>query len=268
MHLQRWITGIVAVPFLVGIIYLGGLPFTLFIGAVSVVALWEYYRIVFNPEQKSLLTPITVTGFITAPLMIFAAHTGRYHLILGLITANLIITALAAVILFKDDTSVLQDAFKQALGIIYAPLLLTNIVLIRNSLDGTTWIFFLFFLVFAADIGAFYAGRFFGKHKLCPSVSPGKTIEGAVGGIVFTTVIGLGFQQLFLSEISLFLALGLCICVGIIGPVGDLFESILKRVGNIKDSGSILPGHGGILDRIDAILFVLPVLYFFKEHLV
>ncbi|MFH2064562.1 MAG: phosphatidate cytidylyltransferase [Pseudomonadota bacterium] len=268
MHLKRWITGLVALPFLAGIIYLGGLLFTVIIGIVSIVALWEYYRIVFNPDQKSLITPITITGFATAPLMIFAAHADRFHIILGLIMINLMITAFAAIVLFKNNPSILQDVFKQALGIIYAPLLLTNIILIRNSQDGVTWIFFLFFLVFAADIGAFYAGSFFGRHKLCPAVSPGKTIEGAMGGILLTIIVGLGFQHFFLPGISILISLCLCICVGVIGPIGDLFESILKRVGNIKDSGSILPGHGGILDRIDAILFVLPVLYFFKEHLV
>ncbi len=268
MHLKRWITGLIAVPLLAGVIYLGGMAFALLIGIVSVIALWEYYRIVFNPEQKSLITPITITGFITAPLMIYAAYGNHVHAIPGIIIINLIITAFAAIVLFKNDPSILQDVFKQALGIIYAPLLLTYIILIRNSPEGVTWIFFLFFLVFSADIGAFYAGSFLGKHKLCPSVSPGKTIEGGIGGILLTIIVGIAFQSFFLPDISTWISFCLCICVGIIGPIGDLFESILKRVGNIKDSGSILPGHGGILDRIDAILFVLPVLYFFKEHIV
>ncbi len=268
MHLKRWITGIIAVPLLAGIIYLGGMAFTIVIGIVSVIALWEYYRIVFNPEQKSLITPITITGFLTAPMMIYAAHGNHVHAIQGMIIINLIITAFAAIVLFKNDPSILQDVFKQALGIIYVPLLLTCIILIRNSPEGSTWIFFLFFLVFSADIGAFYAGSFFGRHKLCPSVSPGKTIEGGLGGIILTIVVGMAFQSFFLPGISTWITFCLCICVGIIGPTGDLFESTLKRVGNIKDSGSILPGHGGILDRIDAILFVLPVLYFFKEHIV
>lgn len=268
MHLKRWITGLTALPMLVGIVYLGGMAFSIFIGIVSIVALWEYYRIVLNPDQKPFITPITITGFFTAPLIIYAAHIHHVHLILGLITANLIITAFTAIVLFKNNTDILQDVFKQALGIVYAPLLLTNIILIRNSPDGITWIFFLFCLVFAADIGALYAGTFFGKHKLCPAVSPGKTIEGALGGLVLTTIVGLAFQSFFLPDIATLVTFCLCLCVGIIGPIGDLFESILKRVGNIKDSGSILPGHGGILDRIDAILFVLPVLYLFKEHLV
>jgi phosphatidate cytidylyltransferase len=268
MHLKRWITGLIAVPLLAGIIYLGGMTFTIVIGIVSVIALWEYYRIVFNPDQKSLITPITITGFFTAPLMIFTAHYHYFHVIPSVIIINLVITAITAIVLFKNDPSILQDVFKQALGIVYVPLLLTYIVMIRNSPEGVTWIFFLFFLVFSADIGAFYAGSFFGRHKLCPSVSPGKTIEGGLGGIILTTIVGMAFQSFFLPAISTWSTFCLCICVGIIGPIGDLFESTLKRAGNIKDSGSILPGHGGILDRIDAILFVLPVLYFFKEHIV
>jgi phosphatidate cytidylyltransferase len=268
MHLKRWITGLTALPLLIGVIYLGGITFSIFIGIVSVIALWEYYRIVFNQDKKPILTPITITGFFTTPLMIYAAHFQYFHLIMGVIILNLIISAFTAIVLFKKNPHILQDVFKQALGIIYVPLLIINIVLIRNSIDGTTWIFFLFCLVFAADIGAFYAGSFLGKHKLCPSVSPGKTIEGGLGGLVLTIIVGLGFQSYFLPDLSTLLTFFLCICVGVIGPIGDLFESILKRVGNIKDSGSILPGHGGILDRIDAILFVLPVLYLFKEHLV
>ena len=157
MHLKRWITGLTALPMLIGIIHLGGMAFTIFISIVSVIALWEYYRIVFNPEGKPLLTPITAVGFLSAPLMIYAAHFLYFHLVIGIILLNLILTAFIAIILFKNDESVLQDVFKQALGVIYAPLLLTHIVLIRNSADGATWIYFLFCLVFAADIGAFYA---------------------------------------------------------------------------------------------------------------
>ena len=112
-----------------------------------------------------------------------------------------------------------------------------------------------------------YAGSFLGKHKLCPAVSPGKTIEGSVGGLIANLGAGAIFKYFFLPAYSWGLSLLFFISVGIAGQIGDLFESELKRSAGIKDSGGILPGHGGILDRIDALLFAAPVAWFFKEYL-
>ena len=129
------------------------------------------------------------------------------------------------------------------------------------------WTFWLLLLVIAGDTGAFYTGSFLGRHKLCPSVSPGKTIEGAVGGISAALAAGLVFKFFFLPDLPWISCILFLICIGIIAPVGDLFESMLKREGGLKDSGAWMPGHGGILDRIDALLFAALPAYCFKVYL-
>jgi len=266
MHLKRWVTALSILPLLFWVILKGGLAFCIFIGIVALISLWEYYRIVFNNSRKSIFSPITIIGLFAAPWMIYAAHSGQFYLVSWIVASNLLLVGLVSVFLFKNNPSVLEDATKQVLGIVYVPLLLTNIILIRDGREGAVWIFFLLFLVFFGDIGAFYAGSYLGKHKLCPAISPGKTIEGALGGLLAVIIIGLIFRFFFLPDLRLVYSILFFICVGIIGPFGDLFESTLKRVGGIKDSGFILPGHGGLLDRIDAVLFSLPVAYVFKEY--
>ena len=152
---------------------------------------------------------------------------------------------------------------KQLQGVIYIPVLLSFLILIRESSSGMIWIFVLLAVIFAGDTGAYYVGSYFGRHKLSPAVSPGKTIEGSIGGLVANLVIGSVGKAFFLSELPWGLSLLFILAVGIAGQVGDLFESELKRSSGIKDSSGILPGHGGVLDRIDALLFASPVAYIF-----
>jgi phosphatidate cytidylyltransferase len=162
---------------------------------------------------------------------------------------------------------VLETVKYQVQGIIYIPLLLLFLVLIRNGADGMLWLALVLCVIFAGDTSAYYFGTYLGRHKLAPAVSPGKTIEGAVGGLVANIVVGAAFKALFLPDLPWVLSIVFFLVVGITGQAGDLFESALKRTSNIKDSGGLLPGHGGFLDRIDALLFAAPVAYFFKEYL-
>jgi phosphatidate cytidylyltransferase len=117
------------------------------------------------------------------------------------------------------------------------------------------------------DSAAYYLGSLFGKRKLYPAVSPNKSIEGALGGLAGSLVGSLLFRQLFFPELGLLLCLGAALIVGAVGQTGDLFESLLKRSCGVKDSGTIIPGHGGVLDRLDSILFAAPVIWFFSTLL-
>jgi phosphatidate cytidylyltransferase len=126
-----------------------------------------------------------------------------------------------------------------------------------------TWIFFLLSIVFAGDVSALYTGSFFGRRKLAPSISPGKTIEGSFGGLAANLVVGSAFKAFFMPHLTWLPTLIFILSVGVAGQIGDLFESELKRTSQLKDSGGILPGHGGFFDRIDALLFAAPVTYFF-----
>lgn len=267
-HVKRWLTSIVALPFLIMLIYKGKpLLFAIFICIISLIALWEYFRIVLPHTGKSISGPIPLLAFITGPAIILISYQEALALVPCLLSFHLIITGLIAFTQFKTDQSASEIVAKQIQGVVYVPLLLSYLVLLRNSAEGVTWIFFLLFIVFFSDIGAYYVGSWFGRHKLCPAISPGKTIEGAIGGLATSVGIGLTFRYFFLDQLPLGLCMLLFLCIGIAAPLGDLFESFLKRTGGIKDSGTILPGHGGLLDRIDALLFTAPVVYFFKEYM-
>jgi len=167
---------------------------------------------------------------------------------------------------FHTDT-LLDHLGAALLGPVYAALPLFMLGLIEWRPQGRWWIFFLLAVIFASDTGAYYAGKIFGKRKLYEKVSPGKTWEGVIGGLL-SSVIG----ALFLAFLIRFFGIHFPITTGVIvlavfmsasGVVGDLVESMFKRRYGIKDSGWILPGHGGILDRIDSLLFSIPILYFF-----
>ena len=269
MHLKRWITGLAAVPFLVFIIVKGGLIFTGFIGIIALIAQWEYFRIVFNSRRGNSQRFMMLLAYIFVLFITGAAHRHAVDFILHLVVLNFILANCMAIIQFKYDKMIFESAQKQSLGVVYVPLLLSYVILVRDGTgaEGIRWIFFLLCVVFAGDIGALYAGTFLGKHKLNPAVSPKKTIEGSLGGICANVAVGACFKIFFLPQLSWVLSLLFFISLGIAGQMGDLFESGLKRVAHVKDSGMILPGHGGILDRADALMFAAPVAYLFKEYL-
>lgn len=263
MHLKRWITGLIALPFLIFLVYKGGVLFTILISIAGLVALWEYYRIVFNGEDKPISNIILLWGYGINFAIIWSTFLVGPDLSLSVIGLNLIVVALISLFQFKTDQTVLDVVIKQLQGIIYIPVLLSFLVLIREGSSGMIWVFVLLAVIFAGDIGAYYVGSYLGRHKLSPAVSPGKTIEGSIGGLAVNLVLGGVGKYFFLSGLPWGLSLLFFLTVGIAGQVGDLFESELKRSSGIKDSGGILPGHGGILDRIDALLFASPVAYIF-----
>ena len=263
MHLKRWITGLIALPFLIFLVYKGGVLFTILISIAGLVALWEYYRLVFNGEGKPISNIILLWGYGINFAIIWSTFLVGPDLSVSVIGLNLIVVALISLFQFKTDQTVLDVVIKQLQGIIYIPVLLSFLVLIREGSSGMIWVFDLLAVIFAGDTGAYYVGSYLGRHKLSPAVSPGKTIEGSIGGLAVNLVLGGIAKYLFLSGLPWGLSLLFFLAVGIAGQVGDLFESELKRSSGIKDSGGILPGHGGILDRIDALLFASPVAYIF-----
>ena len=267
MHLKRWITGLAALPFLIFLVYKGGVFFSVLVSAASLVALWEYYRMVLNAKTHPLSGIILWWGYGIGLALIWVAYLGRSDLSLGLLAVNLLVNALISMFQFKSDRSVLQVVSGQLQGIIYIPLLLSFLILIRQGSSGMIWIFLLLAIVFAGDTSALYAGTYFGRHKISPAISPGKTIEGAIGGLGANLIAGIVGKSIFLPDLSWPISILFFIAAGIAGQVGDLFESELKRSSGIKDSSGILPGHGGILDRIDGILFAAPVAYIFIRYI-
>ena len=267
MHLKRWITGLIALPFLIFIIYQGGILFTLLISAAGVISLWEYFRIVYRTESKMLFHLITLWGYAVCLAMLWATHTLGLKLNMWILAMNLLLSAFISLFQFKSSSGVLEVIRKQIQGIVYVPLLLSFLIAIRNAPAGIIWIACILGVIFAGDISAFYCGSYLGRHKLCPAVSPGKTIEGSIGGLIGNVLIGCLIKYFFIPEISWGGGILFFLFLGLAGQVGDLFESELKRFSGVKDSSGILPGHGGFLDRIDALLFASPVAFIFIVHL-
>ncbi len=150
------------------------------------------------------------------------------------------------------------------LGILYIPLLFSYLMLVRGFQDGQWWLLLMFTVVYGNDTFAYYIGRNLGRHKFSPIVSPNKTIEGSLGGLAGGMLVALVMHYLFLGNlIGVRDILLLAFFLGILGQLGDLFESLIKRSVGVKDSGFVIPGHGGMLDRIDSIIFPLPFLYYY-----
>ncbi len=271
MHLKRILSAIVAIPCLYILILKGGaFWFTVLVSIAGLIALSEYYRIAFNDQKLPVLGPIPVIGYISCLAIILCSYfrPGQFEITTGIIVLNFLVSGIAALIQYKNEPKVLEIVTRQVHGIVYIAVLISTLVLLRGKTDsGIAWVFFTLALVALCDTGAYYAGTYLGKHKLCPSVSPGKTIEGFIGGMVFVLVAGLCARHWFFPSFAMCNTILFLVTIGVVGPCGDLFESVLKRTGGIKDSGSIIPGHGGVLDRIDALLFVAPVAYFFQTYI-
>lgn len=272
MHVKRWLTSLAALPFVIWLIWQGPTSFFLLISAVSVICLWEYFSIVFRSTPGH--PAIVWIGMTAGALMITAAEFRMPSMILCILAISILLCAFISVWWSKPDHPLLEAVSAQIQGMVYIPLLLSFLVMIRDQPHGVAWIFYLLCIIFAGDIGAYYVGTGWGRHKINPRVSPGKTVEGALGGLAANLVLGAGIN-LFADRLPWGLdmpklpwgwAILFFVTVGVTGQLGDLFESQLKRAAHIKDSGKILPGHGGLLDRIDALLFAAPVAYVFKEY--
>jgi phosphatidate cytidylyltransferase len=168
----------------------------------------------------------------------------------------------------RTPTQSLEQLFflqaKGLLGFLYIGLLPSFVFQFYYAKLGEVWFFLLLSVVFACDTMAYLFGVRWGKHKIMPNVSPKKTLEGSLGGLLGSTCVSVAFSSL-LTDVPLWAFVLIGISVGIVAQLGDLFESLMKRMANRKDSGSIMPGHGGVLDRLDGLLFAAPIVYFFSQ---
>jgi phosphatidate cytidylyltransferase len=181
---------------------------------------------------------------------------------LAVVPAVAILPAVYYLFRFRDLQTVIQRAGLTTLGLVYAGLLATYLALIkRDAPHGGSWVLLTLMTAWFGDTGAYFAGRFLGKAKLYPAISPGKTRAGAVGGLAGSFLASVLANLWFLPELGWIHGAVVTIVGGALGQTGDLVESMLKRAFGVKDSGRILPGHGGILDRIDAVLFIAPFVY-------
>ena len=261
--MTRIISSIVSLPILLAIIYFGTpfhffllLEFAIFIG------LYEFYRMI----EKGGLGCYKWAGIILGILLSFAIFKGAY--------INLVIAASVIILfiirIFEGNTS--DNTFSYVsntiFGIVYVSFLMSYLGVIRASGDnGRELIFFVLLITWMGDTTAYYGGKGFGKHKLAPAISPKKTVEGAIIGLI-GSIVGAIIAKSWFLDISILNAIAAGILIGVFGQFGDLSESIIKRNLQVKDSGGIIPGHGGILDRVDSLLFSAPVFYYYYRFIV
>ena len=183
--------------------------------------------------------------------------------LLPVLTLTVICSALLFLVRIRDIRDAAREFALFVAGFFYVPLLLVHLLLLRYAPHGSQWVFLLMVIVMAGDTGAYYVGSSLGKHKLYPVVSPNKSVEGALGGLAGSILGAFIARATFFPELAPIDCLVTSLLLGVLGQLGDLFESLLKRGFGVKDSGSIIPGHGGILDRLDSILFAAPAAYYY-----
>jgi len=227
---------------------------------------WESAKMAFGEDEK--IYRVAATAFSVA--LCNCARTGDGTLtLIGLLL--IFITAFAASVVWLPDLSKTLIRTAKLMFVAIYPGLLAGYIVAVKQLEGCSsnhcakFLIMLFALVWINDSGAYFAGKSLGKRKFAPLVSPNKTWEGAIGGFLATVILGVligAFSSLFTVAQGLILGLAL----GILAPIGDLLESAIKRGAGVKDSGTLLPGHGGVLDRIDSVLICAPVFYYFLAY--
>ncbi len=259
---KRWITGLVLVPILLFVILFGaGAVFAAVVTLFVLGGVWEYNHIVFGGDFKTE----KAEGLISAAAICFFAFYGDERLML----CCLAFSVMAAFILFiwrvrETPAFDLSIVTRVVFGMMYIPFMMAHFIYLRQTPKGIVWIIFVLVLAFAGDIAALYVGKYFGKRKLIPSVSPGKTAEGMMGLIIGSVLASLIFAYFFLPEISWMHIAALSFVGCIIGQLGDICESAIKRFYGLKDSSALLPGHGGLLDRLDCLIFIAPFVYYYR----
>jgi phosphatidate cytidylyltransferase len=186
-----------------------------------------------------------------------------------LLSLTVLVLAFCLVALFrlKEIRQAAADAALVLMGFLYVPLLLSHLVMIRMLPHGVSWLFLIMVIVMTGDSAAYYVGSSFGKTKLYPAVSPKKSVEGSLGGLVGSVIGALISKALYFPELTVVDCIATALLLGVLGQLGDLFESLVKRSCGVKDSGTIFPGHGGILDRLDSILFAGPAAFYYAYFL-
>ena len=211
------------------------------------------------PERTIEVWP--AAGF--SALMIFIPFSGGERLAMAGITGLFLTFALLFLLRIRDITTAAREIAYVVLGFIYIPFFLMHLVMLHRTIYGWQWLLVIMLIVMTNDSAAYYTGSAFGKHRLYPLVSPKKSVEGALGGLVGSIGGTLLAKLTFFPQLPLADALITAIVIGILGQTGDLFESLLKRSFGVKDSGNCIPGHGGVLDRLDSIIFAAPAMYYY-----
>jgi phosphatidate cytidylyltransferase len=255
----RLATAAIAIPFLLGLIFWAP-PWgmTVFVTVLAVLALAEYSGLAFSAQPRD-----RALSFGVGSAVVLAAAYGPGPWLTAALAAFLLAGLSWTVLVRSDFERGLSDLGLTAIGVLYVGILLPHFIWLHRLDGGPGWVAFVIAVGMAGDTAGYFVGRGLGRHRLIPRVSPGKTVEGAVGVLLGSVLGGVLANLLFLHarpwpEIVL-----LAMVMGVIGQLGDLSESVMKRSFGAKESGWIFPGHGGVLDRIDSLLFPVALVYYY-----
>ena len=239
----------------------GALPFAILLAVFAFIAMIEFYRMAL-PDRHMEQWPAAACGAV----LIFAPLCDGGRSAIGPIAALFLAFALLFLLRIRAIADAAREVAYAMLAFLYIPFLLMHLVMLRQTTYGVQWLLVLMLIVMTNDSAAYYTGCAFGKHRLYPLVSPKKSIEGALGGLGGSIAGTLLAHFTFFPQLTLTDALVTALLIGILGQTGDLFESLLKRSFGVKDSGTIIPGHGGVLDRLDSIIFAAPAAYYYAVY--
>lgn len=266
-HLRRVLIAAVALPALFLIIRNAPAPaFFVLVAAVILAGQYEFYRFHYSPDRWTYIAAGLAFGFLLA----FGLYLGRSVdgpppdlLVFSGVVAGLLLTGLAAA---RDLSKALADSAILLLGVLYVSLLLSHLLFLRGLPGGQWLVLFVLGATWLVDAGAYYIGTWLGRRRLAPTISPRKTIEGAIGGLAAGAAGGVAAKLWLLGGLSLWDAVRLGLVIGVAAQLGDLVESLWKRSAGVKDSGALLGAHGGILDKIDSVMFTAPVFYYYLVY--
>lgn len=262
---KRVASAFIGIPVLIFTVYKGGLLFLALVSVVAFLGLSEFYVLI---EKKGIKLPkfIFITnGLIFVFLSLAQIHSG---LIFDFFLFYVLVSILIIQLFQNDQNNPLLNSSLSFLGIVYVGWLSAHLLYLRDLPGGFFYVILVLLATWANDTGAYFIGMNFGKRKLCPKISPNKTVEGALGGLVSTLIItfltGIWINKLLPQfSFSAVHLLFLGVLVSLAAQFGDLVESLFKRDAGLKDSSNLIPGHGGILDRFDSLLFAAPVVYYY-----
>lgn len=257
--MTRILPGLIMTALWVGILIAGTeLHFWLLVICMAILGLYEYFKMTLTSEVGSkLFIPVIITT-----LPVFSSVMNAPELFIASLFVSFLGTIVYSLKFYDKLGNVLNFLSITNFGALYIGFCLAHLVFIRFLPQGAAWLLVLTAATAGSDTGAYYLGKNFGRRKLCPNISPGKTVEGAIGGITVGTTLATLLGILLLPEFNAFYILVTAITLCIMSIVGDLVESIAKRSSGVKDSGTLLFGHGGVLDRVDSMLISAPLLYY------
>lgn len=254
---QRIITGIIGGAGFIFLVWLGSIPYSVLIASLAVLAYYEYLKM----DNAKIFSIEGLIGFIAVLLIVSFENNPVISLSGDLISVILISLIIYLIlIVLKKNKITFDKVGYYLLGILYIGFGFSYMLTTRLDENGLYLTLLVLFATWSSDSGAYFTGKYLGKRKLWPAISPNKTIEGALGAIFFSVLASLLINYLFGINESLLYSVFVGITISVVGQMGDLVESALKRSKDIKDSGTLIPGHGGVLDRFDSLIFVFPIL--------